>query len=329
MKKIFLIFLMTLSLQADQFALRFYNDTFARTDQHFTNGLSLSWLDNTFEHKNDSNLTPYSTLMYDLADTVSFGSMDVSQKHTAGIGLSQIPITPTDLTQSVPQYDDIPYAGYLALSFYLFEWDNTSFKEYRLETGVVGEESGAGWLQKKMHKIVGDTKPEGWDTQLGTDWMLNILYRQGYKSWTYHNSSGLSMDWFNHFGIQVGNYTTDAFAGTVFRLGQNYIENFNISYPYLKEEASSLRSYGKHHGFGWSLSAGINGELLAYSYLFEQSKKEGYELDDNTFNVSPYAGGSLYYDDYKITFFYQALSFSLNGEREIDTFGGFKLDLQF
>ena len=77
------------------------------------------------------------------------------------------------------------------------------------------------------------------------------------------------------------------------------------------------------------MSAGVNGELLAYSYLFEESKKEGYALDDNTFNLSPYAGASLYYDDYKITFFYQAQSFNLNGEREIDTFGGFKLDLQF
>lgn len=329
MKKIWFILLYTLTLQADQFSLLFYNDTFARTDQHFTNGLSLSWLDDTFENKDDTELTSYSALMFNLADTVSFGSMDMSRKHTAGIGLFQIMITPEDLTQSVPQYDDVPYAGYLALSFYLFEWDNTSFTEYRLETGVVGEESGAGWTQRLMHKIVGDTTPEGWDTQLGTEWTLNALYRQGYKSWTYHDRNGLSMDWFNHFGLEGGNYKTAAFAGTVFRLGQNYIENFNISYPYLKEEASLLRSYGKHHGFGWSLSVGLNGELSAYSYLFEESKKEGYDLDNNTLNLSPYAGASIYYDEYKITFFYHAHSFSLDGEKDIDAFGGFKLDLQF
>jgi len=329
MKRICLISLYTLTLQADQFLFIFYNDTLASTDQHFTNGLSLSWLDDTFENKNDTELTSYSALMYDLADTVSFGAMDESRKHTAGIGLSQIMITPDDLTQSTPQYDDVPYAGYLALSFYFFEWDNTSFKEYRLETGVVGEASGAGLTQRTIHKVIGATTPEGWDTQLGTDWMINVLYRQGYKSWTYHGSSGLSIDWFNHFGMQMGNFKTDAFAGTVFRLGQNYVENFNISYPYLKEEASSLRPYGKHHGFGWSLSAGINGELSGYSYILEESKKEGYALDDNTVNASPYLGASLSYDDYKVTFFYQVQSFSLNGERERDTFGGFKLDLQF
>ncbi len=137
------------------------------------------------------------------------------------------------------------------------------------------------------------------------------------------------MDWFNHFGIQAGNFMTDAFAGSVFRLGMNYIENFNISYPYLKEEASLLRSYGKHHGFGWSVSAGLNGNLSLYSYLFEESKKEGYSIEKNTLNVFPYIGTSLYYDDYKITFFYQTQSFYLNGERETDAFGGFKLDVHF
>lgn len=329
MKKIWFILLYTLTLQADQFSLLLYNDIFASTDQHFTNGLSFSWIDDTFENKEDTELTRYSVLMFNLADAVSLGSMDVSRNHTAGISLSQIIITPEDLGQSAPQYDDIPYVGYLALSFYFFEWDNISFKEYRLDTGVVGEESGAGWMQRTMHKIYGDIIPEGWDTQLGTEWIFNVLYRQGYKSWTYHDSSGLSMDWFNHFGIQVGNYTTDAFAGTVFRLGQNYIENFNVVYPYLREEASSLRSYEKHHGFGWSFSAGVNGDLLLYSYIFEEGQKEGYALDDNTFSVSPYVGASLYYDAYKITFFYQAQSYSLNGENEIDAFGGFKLDLQF
>lgn len=329
MKKICLILLCTLSLQAEQYSLLFYNDTFVRTDHHFTNGLSLSWLDDTFSNKDDIALKEYSRWMYNLADVASFGSIDASRNHTAGIGIFQIIVTPNDLTQSVPQYDDVPYLGYLALSLYFFEWDNISFSEYRLETGVVGEESGAGWLQKQMHHILGDTEPKGWDTQIGTDWIFNVLYRQGYKSWRYHSSNGLSMDWFNHFGIQAGNFTTDAFAGSVFRFGMNYIENFNISYPYLKEEASLLRSYAKHHGFGWSVSAGLNGNLLLYSYIFEESKKEGYSLEKKTLDVSPYIGTSLYYDDYKITFFYQNQSFYLNGERETDGFGGFKLDVQF
>jgi hypothetical protein len=329
MKKILLLLLASLSLRAEQFALLFYNDAFAGTDQHFTNGLGLSWFDNTFKQRNDSNLTAYSRWMYDLADTVSLGAMDGLRKHTAGIGVSQIIITPDDLTQSVPQYNDVPYAGYLALSFYLFEWDSESFIEYRIDTGVVGKESGAEQVQKAVHKILGDRDPKGWDTQLGTEWIFNVLYRRGHKSWVYHNSHGLSMDWFNHFGFQAGNYTTDVFAGTMFRLGQNYIENFNVAYPYLREEAALLHPNEKHQGFGWSLSVGVSGEVLLYSYLLEESQKKGYALEDNTFNFSPYAGVSLYYDEHKLTFFYQAQSYTLNGDRDLDTFGGIRLDIRF
>lgn len=327
--KVWLILLCTLNLDADQFSVLFYNDTFARTDHHFTNGLSFSWLDDTFKNAEDKEITSYSRGIFNLVDTLTFGSLDTSRNHTSGIALSQIMITPDDLTISTPQYDDIPYVGYLALSFYLFEWDNRSFTEYRIETGVVGKESGAGWTQKMMHKMLGDTEPKGWDTQLGSEFMVNLLYHRGYKSWIYHDSSGLSMDWFNHFGFQAGNYWVDAFAGTMFRVGNNYVENFNISFPNLREEATSLRPYKEHHGYGWSFNVGVNGELLGYSYIIEESKKEGYQLDENAFNISPYAGVSLYYEDFKMTFFYQAHSYTLNGENEVDTFGGIRFDYQF
>ncbi len=329
MKKTWPILLCAFSLQADQFSMMLYNDSFVKTDHHFTNGLSASWLDDSLETEGKNASTGYSAMMYSLVDAIPFVSMDTSRKHTAGIALSQIVITPDDLTQSVPQYDDVPYTGYLTLSFYFFEWDNDSFREYRLEPGVVGRESGAGWSQRKIHKIPGKTEPMGWDTQLETEWTLNALYQQGYKSWRRHSDSSLDMDWFNHFGIQLGNYTTDAFAGTMFRIGQNYVENFNVSYPYLKQEAAMLQSYDKHQGFGWSMSAGANAELLAYSYIFSQSEKEGYMLDKNTINASPYAGASLYYDDYKITFFIQGQSYTLNEEIQMDTFGGLRLAFQF
>ena len=137
-------------------------------------------------------------------------------------------------------------------------------------------------MLKAFHRIIGSSKPQGWDTQLGTQWTLNLLYRRGFKTWCHHDSSGLSADWFNHIGFQAGSFITDVFAGTIFRFGQNYAENFNVHYPYLKEEASLLRSCKKHHGIGWSLSAGASGELLGYSYILDEAEKEGYDLKHNS-----------------------------------------------
>ncbi len=321
--------LSALSLHADQVSLQWYNDVFAGTDRHFTNGGSISWLDDTFRGKDDNGTNSYSALVFDIANALPFTTMDTSRQHTAGISLMQMMITPTDISQSEPQYDDFPYAGYLALSFYMFEFDETSFDEYRLEVGVVGPQSGAEWLQKTVHRIIGSDKPQGWDTQMGTQWTINALYRYGVKSWQKSYDYGLSADWFNHVGFQAGNFVTDGFGGTTLRVGQNYINNFNVNAPYFKEEAALIQLQKAHHGFGWSISAGANADALAYSYILDEAKEMGYQYERNTFTFSTYLGSSIYIEGQKLTFFYQMQSPYLRDNSQVDTFGGFKFAIQF
>lgn len=329
MKKRFLLLLFSVALSADQFSFLLYNDFFAGTDKYFTNGMSLSWIDDSCGSIDNNQSNSYSNFMLDAVNTLPLTLMDNSKQHNAGISLSQIAITPADTSISTPQYDDMPYAGYLALAFYMFEWDKKSFREYRMEVGVVGKESGAEFVQKTFHRLIGNSEPKGWDTQIGTQYTANALIRYGEKSWESQDTNGFTMDWFNHFGLQAGNFVTDIFGGTIIRIGDNYIENFNLHYPYLKEEASLLRLDEKHHGFGWSLSAGINTELLAYSYILDEAKKEGYSADKNILNIAIYAGADLYYGAHKITFFYQTQSPYTNQQTDINVFGGLIYAFQF
>lgn len=329
MKKRFLLLLFSVALSADQFSFLLYNDFFAGTDKYFTNGMSLSWIDDSCGSIDNNQSNSYSNFMLDAVNTLPLTLMDNSKQHNAGISLSQIAITPADTSISTPQYDDMPYAGYLALAFYMFEWDKKSFREYRMEVGVIGKESGAEFVQKTFHRLIGNSEPKGWDTQIGTQYTANALIRYGEKSWESQDTNGFTMDWFNHFGLQAGNFVTDIFGGTIIRIGDNYIENFNLHYPYLKEEASLLRLDEKHHGFGWSLSAGINTELLAYSYILDEAKKEGYSADKNILNIAIYAGADLYYGAHKITFFYRTQSPYTNQQTDINVFGGLIYAFQF
>lgn len=300
--------ILTISLNADQFSLLFYNDYFAGTDKHFTNRVSLSWLDETYKVADNNDLNNYSNFMYKLINYLPFNTPDTTKKYSAGISLSQIIVTPNKTALSTPQYNDMPYAGYSSSSFYVFEWDEKSFCEYRMEFGVVGAESGVELMQNSFHELINNPKLQGWDTQLGTRYTANVLMRYGENSWQGHSQSGLDMDWFNHFGFEAGNYSTNAFGGSIFRMGENYMKNFNVHYPYLKEEASLLRLNKEHHGFGWSLSGGINTELTAYSYILNEAKKEGYAVESSIINASLYAGLDFYYDFSKFTFFYQLQS---------------------
>ncbi|MGE4419751.1 MAG: lipid A deacylase LpxR family protein [Sulfurimonas sp.] len=326
-----LVVFLSLALNADQFSFSFYNDFFAGTDRHFTNGISLSWLDETYRAPNSENNTSsiYTNFTDKIIESIPLNTLDRLKNHNAGMSITQIMVTPNETSVSTPQYDDIPYAGYLMLAFYMFEWDEKSFTEYRMEVGVVGEEAGAGFAQKTVHKFIGADEPKGWDTQLGTQYTINTLFRYGEISWKQDSINGLSMDWFNHYGFQLGNFTSDVFAGTMLRIGYNYNENFNLHYPYLKEEASMLRLDKKHSDLGWSLSIGINGELLAYSYILDEAKSNGYNLNKQPINVSIYLGTDIYYDAHKLTLFYQSQSPYTYEQNKINTFGGLMYSFQF
>jgi len=302
MKKRYLIPLLLSSyLHADQFSFIFYNDFFAGTDEHFTNGLSLSWIDDTkyFDH------------------------------FYGGISINQMIFTPKDTTQSKVQYDDIPYIGYLYGSAFLFDIYEDYFFEYRAEVGMTGKNAYAKEVQNGFHQLIGNDTAKGWDTQLSTYYTYDLLLRYGEISYKKQLPYGATLDWFNHIGTQLGNFVDNIFWGSTLRVGKNYIHNFNLHYPYLKEQISQLSLGKKHSGFGYSLSLGVNADYLFYSLLIEKAKDEGYKVKEYNFNGSIYMGYDLYYNRHRVTLFYQKQSPYTEDHNEMNTLGGMLYNYQF
>lgn len=327
--KSILTLLIASTLNANQFSFQFYNDFFAGTDQHFTNGLSLSWLDDTYKHQEDSSISAYSDFVIGSFEIIAPNGLDSLQNYSAGINISQMIITPKDTTIKTPQYNDIPYAGYLALDFYIFEWDKKSFNEYRVSLGVVGPNSGAEQTQNLFHSMIGSSDAEGWDTQLGTKYTLNAFYRYGEISWKLNRVGSLSMDWFNHIGFEAGNFNISTFVGTMFRIGDNYAQNFNVGYPYLKEEAGLLEVTNIQKGFGWSLSTGLNGSIQGCSYIIDKAKDSGYDISERTIKASLYLGVSFFYNVHKLSYFYQSQTPYTNQQTSYDTYGSIVYSYKF
>ena len=313
-----------IGVQADQVAFEFNNDYFARTDKHYTNGGALSWIDE--QENNSSSL--YRDTMKKIADQLPFIDPNRYANNAAGISLSQFMYTPTDTTKKTPQYDDMPYAGYLALSFFELQWDQKSVREFRVDFGVLGDIAGSGLVQDSFHTLIREAVPQGWNTQIPTHYTFNALYRYGEISWQKRADNGLEMDWFNQGGVQVGSYEDDAFASSVFRFGKNYPHDFNVHYPYMKEEASLLH-VSSYKDFGWSISLGMNAEALAYLYPFSKAKSMGYNSTTNPVDATAYLGTDFYFKRQKLTFFYQAQSSYIMAQKEVDIFGGFIYSYQF
>jgi hypothetical protein len=170
--KIFtLLLLLFVSLNADKVSFVLYNDFFAGEDGHFTNGASLSWLE-------DNKNNVYTKFLTASLGTLAF-PLEGSKNYNAGIRLNQVVLTPKNTEIATPQYNDLPYAGYLSLASYLFEWDSQSFNEYSIEVGVIGKESGAEYVQNKFHDMIGNDESKGWNTQLGTRYTVNIFLHRG------------------------------------------------------------------------------------------------------------------------------------------------------
>jgi len=320
MKKLILSLSTISLLYGDQIAYSLYNDFFVGTDEHFTNGAGVTWLE-------DNKKNSYTNSILNIAKSMGI-DFNSSYNYNAGIGLSQIIVTPQNIELSTYQYNDTPYTGYLALSTYLIQSTPKKFYEYSIEIGEIGRYSFAQETQNGFHTVIGSQQAKGWNTQLKPQTVVNLFYQYGEISWEKQYKNKLQMDYSNSFGVNLGNYQTSTFIGSTFRIGKNYIQNFNTHYPYLKEEANLVGMKG-HKGFGYSVSVGAYGELLAYSYILDEAKNEGYNSDKNTFNYSFYVSNDIYLNENKLSLFYQSKSAFTKNQNKSQYFGGFIYSYRF
>ena len=315
-----LFFLSTVSLYADQIAFAVDNDFFVGKDGHFTNGSTFAWLE-------DNGQNSYTDFLVDTINKLSI-ELDNSKNYNAGVSLTQIIVTPYNKTIATPQYNDMPYAGYLALSTYLIQSDRNSFIEYAFDLGVVGPASLSESTQDTFHSIIGNDKPAGWGMQLATQLTANLLVNYGKISWEGKLGNTLDADWFNNGVVSLGNFDTSALIGTVFRIGRNYVRNFNEHYPCLREEAT-LVGVANHKGFGWSFDTGISAVGIAYNYILDEAKDLGYETEKENFRMTGFISADTYYDNHKLSLYYQGQTPAIKEDKSNNYFGGFLYSYKF
>jgi lipid A 3-O-deacylase len=277
------------------------NDAFAYRDDRYTSGIRLGWLSDELQNNTtDGFQNTYGDLMQSAVEAIPFLTLDDQRDHHAGMSIYQMTFTPQDIKNTEPDYNDIPYAGYLTSSFFFIEWDEKSSDEYRFLLGLVGPNSGAGSIQKATHKILGNNYPEGWDNQLGNHLTVGIAYSHAEKSWKGSYDNGLDADWVNSLNLQLGNFYTGVSGGTVWRFGKNYPENFNVYYPGIMVENALISLKRDDTNLGWSFSAGLFADAIGYLYTIDSAKD--YNIDKEIFSGSAVSSLSLYFSNTEISY---------------------------
>lgn len=207
------------------FSLISENDKyFAGTDQHYTNGLKLSFLGET--RVDESPL-----LVRKIAEYVPTLNSRTAKEQTykVGVSLGQNIYTPSDLTTTAPLPHDRPYAGWLygALTFQAQSTDGRLLRVVEIAVGVVGPSALGREFQNGFHDIIKVAHANGWAHQLHDEPGLVLSwerrYRVGKIAWPL---LGLESDLMVRGGISLGNIRTNAATGLAVRLGWHLPADF-------------------------------------------------------------------------------------------------------
>ena len=204
---------------ADIWSVSIDNDVVFDSDDSYTGAFIVTWTGDEYSRAEEGSFTrSYTSFMSGMASWFPFSDFK-GKKRNATIALQEFIITPDDINETEPVYDDVPYSGTLALHFSLYVWDEQEIENYRISAGVVGPRSGAEQLQRNLHKIIGANDPKGWDNQLGTHYALNFGYLRGIKHYIKPYANGMRLEWASSYFADIGNYYVGAGGGSVVRFG--------------------------------------------------------------------------------------------------------------
>jgi hypothetical protein len=97
-------------------------------------------------------------------------------------GLSQIILTPSDISIAAPQPNDAPWAGMLGVTGTWSSYDNHRMGAMQIYLGCIGPCSQAEDVQKFIHEDLGfGDPPKGWANQLSNRALANLNYEYRHK----------------------------------------------------------------------------------------------------------------------------------------------------
>jgi hypothetical protein len=293
------------------------NDLFYGTDEHYTNGIRISWLSG-----------PKDTPDWALHAARRFPLFPEGGAVRTSYAAGQNMYTPRDIKLERPPLDDRPYAGWLYGSVGLIAETGRRLDVLDLTLGVVGPASRAEQSQKLIHEITGSAEPRGWDTQLKNEPGIVLTYQRSWLGFVSESVSGFALDVTPHAGAAVGNVFTYANGGLTLRFGEDLPRDYGA--PRIQPSLPGSGFFIPREEFGWYLFAGIEGRIVARNIF----------LDGNTFtdgrgvNKEPLVGDlqfglAVIWRKTRFSYTHVLRSREFAGEGKGDDFGAFSLSVRF
>lgn len=264
--------------------LEWDNDMFVQKDNAFTNGWSLQRHSHQHDSWDEMGPSRFSAWISRSIPGLDDHGCRVVKRGTA---ISQLMLTPENLSDPDPQPGDVPWAGTLGWSESWYAFDNSSLNAFQIYVGILGPYSLAEQFQVRVHDWMNAETPLGWDNQLKTEplFNLNYAYKRKLASAGEYSPGRFAGDL--SVGVQagLGNLSTFADLSIAARWGWGGLPKGFIHIP-----------DPPGRGIALDPSLGVPGKLHIYFSLVARMTAQAYTvvLDGNTFRNSPHPG--LEYD---------------------------------
>ncbi len=203
-------------------SLHFDNDLFAggSRDQDYTGGIAIT-LSGQRARRGWLSIEPLRARLDKLTGFSSLYANRVSHHlHAWEFGVALF--TPSDITETRPNFNDHPYASL----FFLANSRQTVLKDVQrtyqstLTLGVLGLSLG-GKLQSAIHSVIGSEKPQGWKNQISAGGEPTLRYSMGMQQTVVNAKLGASTRHEVKLTSEANlGFTTDANVGFSYRFGR-------------------------------------------------------------------------------------------------------------
>lgn len=296
--------------------ISFENDLFGKgTDEHYTHGSEITYVSDTYQPEWVRGLASF------------LGIYSKGDDLRVGWSLGQQMFTPGDITTTAPILNDRPYAGWLYTSVGLFTDSGEhvrNINKLELVVGLVGPQSRAEQMQKKIHSITDSKEPEGWDNQLHNETTVDVQYQH---EWILP-LVGNYIDIVPRVGATLGTSQRNAETGLTLRLGSGL--NADAGPPLIRPSATGSHYFKPSQPFYWYVFAGAHGRYVAHD-IFLDGNTDGNSLSvDKKEWIGEVQGGLVMgWESWRFTMTEIYRSRAFDGQEAPDEFGSIALSYRF
>lgn len=308
------------------------NDYFAGTDNHYTNGLKLSWVSGDLKKYAEDERLPEFVLPY--LGILPFVN-EPGQQYNVALSLGQNMFVPRDTHSGAAQPDDRPFAGWSYISLALHAKTATQLDTFETSLGVVGPSALAEETQNNYHALMGFERVRGWSRQLHDEPGLVLSWQRTLRAARVDLGRDVAWDLLPHVRATAGNVQTHAAAGFETRLGYRLPWDFGTSLiqpgggvsapadsndPRLREDTE----------FGLHLFAGAEGRAVARNIFLDGNTWENSASVSKKVFVADLMGGiGLVLGRTKLTYTHVYRTEEFYGQNGGQLFGSVSLAVTF